>query len=215
MQLRGAAERLIADPAGGRITLDNDIDLGAKGLAFFNSTSETPIGEITLDLNSHMLRGTDTSIYGMDALIISANQTALNIENGALELKNTKTTNPNKGAIFSVNGILRLKNCTVNSVYSVAVVAQSSSVEIENCNLKGGSDLSSNRNIITVLAQGATITANNVTVENYFGVDNDTPWSLTLKAGGTYSFDGRTVPATEDTTYSAETATLPRWITLY
>ncbi len=215
IQLRAAVERLVADPAGGRITLANDIELGAEGLEFYNSTSETPSGEITLDLNTHMLSGTNTLTSAGYALIFSVDQTALNIENGALELKNTKTTNPNKGAIFSVNGILRLKNCTVNSVYSVAVVAQSSSVELENCNLNGGSDLSSNRNIITVLAQGATITANNVTVENYFGVDNDTPWSLTLKAGGTYSFDGRTVPATEDTTYSADTVTLPRWITLY
>ena len=218
IQLRAAVERLVADPAGGRITLDNDIDLGAKGLAFFNSTSETPIGEITLDLNSHMLRGTDTSIYGMDALIISANQTALNIENGALELKNTKTTNPNKGAIFSVNGILRLKNCTVNSydsaVDSAAVLALQSSVELEDCDLNGYvADNDGNK--VTVFAQSSTITATgNVSVENLFlcqDLNENTPWSLTLKAAGTYSFNGTKVNLTEDTTYSSATGELPNW----
>lgn len=217
IKLRAAVERLIADPAGGRITFDNDIDLGAEGLEFYNSNSETPSGEITLDLNRHMLSGTDTTTYGKNALILSVNQTALNIENGALKLMYTEVTNPNKYAIFNVNGILRLKNCTVNSddsaVDSAAVFAAQSSVELENCDLFGGLD-SGDGDLITVYANGATITATgNVSVENYFLCRdyNNTPWSLTLKAGGEYSFNGENVSVTEDTTYSSGTETLPNW----
>lgn len=223
IKLRAAVERLITDPAGGRITLDNDIDLGAKSLEFYNSNSETPSGEITLDLNSHMLSGTDTTTYGKNALILSVNQTALNIENGALELMYTKVTNPNKYVIFNVNGILRLKNCMVNSNDSVAdsaaVFAEQSSVELENCDLFGGSDLSSTGKLITVYANGATITATgDVSAENYFlcrDFGENTPWSLTLKAGGIYSFNGTKVNVTEDTTYSSGSETLPGWIKLY
>lgn len=214
IQLRAAVERLVADPAGGRITLANDIELGAKGLEFINSTSETPSGEITLDLNSHMLSGTDTTTYGKNALILSVNQTALNIENGALELMYTKVTNPNKYVIFNVNGILRLKNCMVNSNDSVAVLALQSSVELEDCDLNGYvADNDGNK--VTVFAQSSTITATgNVSVENLFlceDLDENTPWSLTLKAGGTYSFNKTKVPVTEDTTYSSATGTLPDW----
>lgn len=223
IKLRAAVERLITDPAGGRITLDKDIDLGAKGLEFYNSNSETPSGEITLDLNRHMLSGTDTTTFGKNALILSVNQTALNIENGALELMYTEDTNPNKYVIFNVNGILRLKNCTVNSNVSVAdsaaVFAEQSSVELENCDLFGGSDLSGTGDLITVYSKGATITATGkVSVKNYFlcrDIDENTPWSLTLKAGGTYSFNGENVSATEDTTYSSGTEMLPGWIKSY
>lgn len=219
IQLRAAAERLVADPAGGRITLANDIDLGAEGLEFYNSTSETPSGEITLDLNTHILSGTNTLTSAGYALIFSVDQTALNIENGALDFKYTEATNDDTVAIFNVNGILRLKKCTVNpydsAADSAAVLALQSSVELEDCDLNGGSDLSSNRNIITVLAQSSTITATgNVSVENLLfcqDLDENTPWSLTLKAGGTYSFNGTKVNLTEDTTYSSATGTLPDW----
>lgn len=218
IQLRAAVERLVADPAGGRITLANDIDLGAEGLEFYNSTSETPSGEITLDLNTHMLSGTNTLTSAGYALIFSVDQTALNIENGALDLEYTEATNADTVAIFNVNGILRLKKCTVNSydsaVDSAAVLALQSSVELEDCDLNGYvADNDGNK--VTVFAQSSTITATgNVSVENLFlceDLDENTPWSLTLKAGGTYSFNGTKVNLTEDTTYSSATGTLPDW----
>ena len=214
IQLRAAVERLVADPAGGRITLANDIDLGAEGLEFYNSTSETPSGEITLDLNTHMLSGTNTLTSAGYALIFSVDQTALNIENGALDFKYTEATNADTVAIFNVNGILRLKKCTVNSYDSAAVLALQSSVELEDCDLNGYvADNDGNK--VTVFAQSSTITATgNVSVENLFlceDLDENTPWSLTLKAGGTYSFNGTAVSVPEDTTYSSATGTLPDW----
>ena len=218
IQLRAAVERLVADPAGGRITLANDIDLDAEGLEFYNSTSETPSGEITLDLNTHMLSGTNTLTSAGYALIFSVDQTALNIENGALDFKYTEATNAVTVAIFNVNGILRLKKCTVNSydsaVDSAAVLALQSSVELEDCDLNGYvADNDGNK--VTVFAQSSTITATgNVSVENLFlcqDLNENTPWSLTLKAAGTYSFNGTKVNLTEDTTYSSATGELPNW----
>ncbi|MGN0494452.1 MAG: hypothetical protein ACI4F7_12455, partial [Acutalibacteraceae bacterium] len=216
VKLRAAVERLIVDPAGGRITFDNDIDLGAEGLAIIPETEEDTIGEITLDLNGHTLSGTDTTVYGNSNhfMIVSINQTALIIENGTLELNYTDAPNDLRSLIYSISGTLKLKNCTVNSNSSLAFLADESSVEIENCTLNGGFDIGDG-DVITVFAQGAAMTATgNVTVENYFLCDDyeDTPWSLTLKAGGTYSFNGENVSAKEDTTYSSDNVTDLNWV---
>lgn len=213
VQLREALELLSTDAAGGRIALNNDIVIDTAALSV-NSKTENQTVEITIDLNGHKLSGTDVSLPDANSLIESFDNTSLSIENGTLEFDYLNLAGYGvHSAIFKVGGSLRLKNCRVNSNGSAAIFGVDSSVELENCGLYGGFDRGDGKTV-TVLNNGSAITVKgNALVENYFLCrDTNSPWSITLKADGSYSLNGESLSVTEDTTYYSDNQTNPNWL---
>lgn len=102
---------------------------------------------------------------------------------------------------------LVLSNCLVTTSLGKFVVTNFGTLMVDSCKLDSGKSGATIDNQKDMTIKGTTTITEKILVHNN--------WSVTVEAGGTYSFNGETYKVageTEDTYTSAGMTSLPDWL---
>lgn len=204
--LRAAIEEVCKKPEGGTIKLGADITLteGSDALKLTYTGTETQTGKITLDLGGFKLSGSSTAIkngmwYG---LIFIDNDTSAEITNGSLDYRCDSVTDADYFLILNFSTLL-LSNCSATTSRIESVVTNCGTLTVDSCELDSGEYDATIDNQKDMTIKGTTTVTKKIMVRD--------TWSVTVEAGGAYSFYGDTNPVTGTYTY-ADTTSLPGWM---
>lgn len=208
--LRAAIDEVCKKPEGGTIKLGADITLteGSDALKLTYTGTETQTGKITLDLGGFTLSGTSTVIatrsrYGLIAI---GEKISVEITNGSLNYQCGDFGAADYALIFNFSTLV-LSNCSTTTSLGNFVVTNCGTLTVDSCTLDSGESGATIDNQKDMTIKGTTTVTEKILVHNN--------WSVTVEAGGTYSFNGETYSVTgetEDTYTSADTTTLLSWM---
>lgn len=208
--LRAAIDEVCKKPEGGTIKLGADITLteGSDALKLTYTGTETQTGKITLDLGGFTLSGDSTVIETrlMYGLIFIDENTSVEITNGSLEYQCGVFGEADYIMILNFSTLV-LSNCSVTTSLGKFVVTNYKTLTVDSCELDSGESGATIDNQKDMTIKGTTTITEKILVHS--------DWSVTVEAGGTYSFNGKNYTVTcetGDTYTSADTTTLPDWL---